>query len=503
MLHHLASCLRIIVPPVLGVVALGFGGSVEARAGQTYYVSTSGKDTNAGTSTAPWRHIQHACNTVASGSTVLVETGIYNEAINVISPITLESAPNAKPVIDGTGLPVPDTNAALVLINGVSNVAVEGFEIRNYKTTNSNLVPAGIFVDGEAKNVRIQSNIVHAIENNGSTASNINAFAISVYGNSPSGGINNLVITQNTVYDTVTGNSETVDVDGNVSGFYITDNIVHDVNNIGIDCIGFEGVSPIAGQDQARNGLVEGNTVYNVTSLHNPSYGGSQSADGIYVDGGTNIVIDRNIVHNDDIGIEVASEHHGHVASHVTVRNNLDYLSNVVGLSIGGYDSTVGGTLDCTFVNNTFYGNDTTNSGSGEFQIQYYTTGNVFKNNILDASNQGIFISVATSGTPGLVSDYNLYYTTGGPAWSWGADTYVTLLSFQKGSKEDAHSRFGNPRFVNPGSANFKLGAGSPALGTGVNLGTEIVGTLDLDGGPRLNGSTIDLGCYETAPPAA
>src|SRR6187200_497924 len=47
----------------------------------TYYVSTSGNDTNPGTLAAPWRHIQYAIDRVVGGSTVNVLTGIYNESV--------------------------------------------------------------------------------------------------------------------------------------------------------------------------------------------------------------------------------------------------------------------------------------------------------------------------------------------------------------------------------------------------------------------------------------
>ena len=484
----------------MGVLALA--GAVQAST--THYVAITGKDTNAGTSTSPWRTIQHACTKVAAGDTVLVETGTYNELVTIERSMNLESAPGAKPIIDGTGLAVPANDAALVLINNVSNVLVQGFEIRNFKTTNSNLVPSGIFIEGSESGVTIRGNLIDHIENDGSSAANINGFGIAVYGNSAKGAITSLVIDQNTVTATKTGNSETVTINGNVNGFRVTSNTVHDVNNIGIDCIGFEGTSPIKGQDQARNGYVGLNTVYNVTSLTNPAYGGSQSADGIYVDGGTSIVLERNTVYKADIGFEVTSEHGGHVASLCTVRNNLIYSCNVTGLSIGGYDSTRGGTLDCTFVNNTFYQNDTTNSGSGEFTIQFHTTGNVFKNNILCASSQGVLISEDTgAGTPGLATDYNVYFTpsVGNEQWTWGATTYTTFASYQKASKGETHSKYGNPEFVNPSKLNFELTTLSPAMNNGINLGAATVGALDLSGSQRTIGTTIDIGCYETSKP--
>ena len=63
--------------------------------------------------------------------------------------------------------------------------------------------------------------------------------------------------------------------------------------------------------DQARDGVVSDNLVYNITSRGNPAYGNDQSSDGIYVDGGTRVLIERNVIHDVDFGIELASEHKG------------------------------------------------------------------------------------------------------------------------------------------------------------------------------------------------
>jgi len=44
----------------------------------TYYVASTGADSNPGTSSAPWATIQHAANLVAPGDTVHVASGTYN-----------------------------------------------------------------------------------------------------------------------------------------------------------------------------------------------------------------------------------------------------------------------------------------------------------------------------------------------------------------------------------------------------------------------------------------
>ena len=121
-----------------------------------------------------------------------------------------------------------------------------------------------------------------------------------------------------------------MNVDGNVTNFSITNNIVHDNDNIGIDAIGFEGVGP-TGSDQANHGVVSGNTVYNISGITNAGEGKSYDADGLYCDGCAYVIFERNTVYNCDLNMEAASEHKGHNASYVTIRNNLFYDANTVG----------------------------------------------------------------------------------------------------------------------------------------------------------------------------
>jgi hypothetical protein len=287
-----------------------------------------------------------------------------------------------------------------------------------------------------------------------------------------------------------------------VQYFTITNNVVHDNDNIGIVAIGYERTAPNSNVDRARNGTISGNLVYHITSAKNPNYNGQLGADGIYVDGGTEIVIEQNVVYNTDIGIEAASEHHNRVSSYVTVRNNLIYGSYIMGVSIGGYNNSVGGTDHCTIVNNTLYMNDSTQSGSGEFAINYHTTNNVFEKNVVFANDQGLLIgnTIQTATGPGVSTNYNLYYSTLGNTnsqWIWNNHTYNGLDAFVRATQNDLNSQFANPDFVDAATSNFHLTSSSPALKKGLLLSSSIVGTEDLDGNPRVLNGTIDLGCYE------
>ena len=481
--------------------------TITAVIGIAFYVSTMGNDSNPGTISSPWRTIQHAANSVKAGDTVYVRGGMYNESVNISAsgsatagPITFQTFPGESAIVDGTGL-VPSTSSTQGLINitNQSYISIQGFEIRNYQTASASAIPAGIWVSGSGSNIQILNNLIHNIVTTSETTGN--AFGIAVYGTAAPASLDGVTISGNQVYGLKTGNSESVNVDGNVTNFAITNNIIHDNDNIGIDVIGFEGVSPNPAYDYARNGTVAGNTIYNISAINNPGEGNQYDANGIYVDGGSQVVIERNLIHDVDIGIEMASEHQGHVTSFVIARNNLVYSANSTGITIGGYASNVGGTDHCTIVNNTLFQNDTKNTGSGEFQIQYYATNNVFKNNIVYASSQGLFINNYTNSEPDPADvDYNLYYSllnSSMAVFLWNGTNHTGFSSYQSATGKDSHSQYVDPQFLSLTTPDLQIQLTSPAVNAGINLGTGVVGALDFAGNPRLRGTSIDIGAYE------
>ena len=499
------------------VVALFTSTSLLAQSGSSFYVSKSGSNSNSGSYTAPWLTIQHAASTVTAGATVYVETGVYNESVSfpnsgtASNPITFINYPGQAPVIDGTGLSVTGTQGLINIINQ-SYITVNGFEIRNYTTSNANLTPAGIWITGSGSGVQLLNNLVHNITT--TSEKNGNAFGIAVYGTS-STPITNITISGNQVYSLKTGESETMNVDGNVTYFTISNNIVHDNDNIGIDAIGFEGVGP-TGYDQAKYGEISGNTVYNISGINNAGEGDSYDADGLYCDGCAYVVFERNTVHNCDLNMEAASEHKGHDASYVTIRNNVFYDANTVGISIGGYASGVGGSDHVVIVNNSLYNNNTKNQGA-EFQIQHNappSNGNVFENNIVYAGTQNVWIYSYVSGST-ATTNWNDYYSTAGyvqgTSIDWGGKyNYKTYAAYQTGSGEDTNSPNANPLYENINSTppNLDVATGSPAINAGstsltCSVGycgnsTSIYGTTDYAGNPRINGSgEINIGAYE------
>jgi len=98
----------------------------------TYYVDPAGDDAGPGTAAAPWQTIQHAAATLVAGDTVIVQPGVYSEAVSIGAsgasgmPITYQG-------MAGAVLVTPDPTASLSAFDvqgGVGYVVIDGFEAR-------------------------------------------------------------------------------------------------------------------------------------------------------------------------------------------------------------------------------------------------------------------------------------------------------------------------------------------------------------------------------------
>jgi len=468
-----------------------------------FYVSNTGSDANVGTISEPWETIQHAANSVSGGSIVNVRGGEYKEAITInVSGsesggyITFQNYQNEQVIIDGTEITVPPDFNGLFLIANKNYIIIKRFELRNYSTAQVDVVPSGIFITGTSHHIKIRNNKIHKIEHTAQIENGSDAHGIAVYGTSGTNSINNLLIDGNELYNLILGSSEAMVLNGNVELFTISNNIVRDANNIAIDCIGFEGTA--SQYDQARNGEIIDNTIYNISSYGNPAYGNVYAAGGIYIDGGTDIIIDRNIIHNADIGIELASEHNGKATSNITVRNNLIYDNNIAGVAMGGYDTNRGSTENCRIINNTFYNNDTKHEYNGELWLQFDVRDSEIRNNIFYCNNQGVLISNPYTQNTNNVVDYNLYYSPTGEnnsTWVWKNEEYYEFSTYKSETGNDANGLFDDPLFVDIPLFNFRLKNSSLAIREVDN--TVNAGSYDLDKESRIENGVIDLGSYK------
>lgn len=461
---------------------------------QYYFVSISGADTNPGTEAQPWRSVQKAFNNAPQGSTVFVKGGVYNEklVLNVSgmasAPITFQNYQHDTVIIDGTGR----VGDQIVLIRNKRWVSFIGFELRNNL---NQTFGSGIWIQGYGDHIEIRNNRIHDMR---AAAGGGDAMGISVYGSDSSAPISNLIIDGNQVFNCQPGHSESLTLNGNVDTFRVTNNLVHDNDNIGIDMIGGEGTCPADSCDAARNGTCAGNTVYRCRS----NYGGGYAA-GIYVDGGRNIVVERNSIFQCDIGLEIGCENHAKTASGMTVRENLIYDNDKGGMGFGGYNyPATGKVTNSSFHHNTCFNNDVLGTTQGEVYINY-ALNCVVRNNIFYSSAQNRLLTTTIGNGGGNILDYNLWWAprgNGNATVDYNGTIYSSFSDYVAATGQDQSTIFSNPRFVSTllPAADLHVQSGSPVIDAGDPAFVAATGEIDFDGRQRIAGARVDIGAYET-----
>lgn len=117
------------------------------------------------------------------------------------------------------------------------------------------------------------------------------------------------------------------------------------------------------------------------------------------------------------------------------------------------------------------------------------STGVLVKNNIIANAGNKALVHNETESLADFVTDYNLFYATGGGnIGNISATGYATLALWQAAGY-DANSESGSPLFVS--TSDFHLSVGSPAINAGVSVSLT----------PDLDGVTVsdppEIGCYE------
>ena len=345
----LMLALHVSIPTFLVFCATALG------AGASYFVSEEGDDSAAGSEAQPWETIQHAIDQLEPGDTATVLTGTYREKLEFNrsgtkgAPLTLR----AEGEVTVSGKHRIGDN--LITIDNQDYIHVIGFELTDHLEVNDG---SGIRIVGECAGIEIRNNKIHNIRGQ-------HAMGITVYGTSSAAPITDLVIDGNEIFDCDPAKSEALVLNGNIAGFKVTNNHVHDVNNIGIDFIGGEKSICKDVTLVARDGLCSGNRVERARS----NYGGGFAA-GIYVDGGRDIVIEKNTVTSCDLGIEVGAENKHANTTGIVVRENLIYLNDKAGIVFGGYSQKAGTVTGCRFENNICYKNTSHKKANAEIWIQ-------------------------------------------------------------------------------------------------------------------------------------
>jgi hypothetical protein len=382
-------------------------------------------------SVAPGADIQAALDQTRPGDTITLKAGVHAAKIEIKTNgtagarITLKGEPGA--VLSGKGV----DGANMILLEGRSYWTIQGLEIRENKRVEDG---SGIRLEGACKGIHLRNNRIHDIRGK-------DAMGITVYGSDAKSATEGLIIDGNEIYDCDPAKSEALTLNGNISDFAVTNNRVHDVNNIGIDFIAGEAWVNGSASSGTRNGVCRGNIVYRCRS----NYGGGYAA-GIYVDGGTNIILEKNIVTQCDLGIEVGAENKGAVTSGIVVRDNTIFYNDKAGLVFGGYERDVGRVRGSTFSGNTLYQNNRHRSNdehNGELWIQW-ADGNTVSGNIIVAGEESPLVSADHGGLRNTLEG-NTYFSSAGQddaCYMVGGEDATGLRAWQLATKQDGNSTF-------------------------------------------------------------
>jgi hypothetical protein len=433
-IHRIAGLIMALV--------MILGNTINTRAaGSVYYVSLTGKDTNPGTASAPFRTFAKANSVLTAGSTLYVYAGVYNQPLRITKGGTSSEWINVKPL-----------GGAVVI--DMLRVASSGLDVRASYVMVSNLAvtnSAEVCVNLAGSNLIINGLLVHTCSSHGIQANNST----------------NVVIVNNRVVNTVLSNvgralhsgwgsaikvreSNTVLIQGNTV-----------YNNYG-EGMGTRGV----------NVTIRGNTVYNNYSVN------------IYTNS-ENALIERNFVYCTPnsgfersglpaVGIGLAEEYYPGWGARL---KNARVLNNIVAFCrngvryMGADDGVIGGGLkNALIAYNTLYGGT---NASLSIAYESAQSGSTIANNIIWQAQNNL---TAIDNPVGLTFQNNLWKVAPARVFRSPGD------------------RYGDPKFVTtPGYTpeSYRPSGTSPAANGAANIGIQ----ADYFAGAR--GPAFDIGAIQ------
>jgi parallel beta-helix repeat protein len=407
---------------------------IQASEGATFYVAPSGSDSADGTKERPWRTLQRAANAVRAGDTVLVRPGNY--AGFVLGWDHPESGTMSRPITfkADSGAVIERRNSKTP--DGINLEACSYVTIDGFSVTNTlrTITRAGIRSGGRSQGVIIRNN---------------NVDGCGTWGIFTSFADDSLIEGNTTAHS------------AKEHGIYVSNSATHPVirgnrtfgNRVcGIQCNG-DLVQGSTGLIKAA--LIEGNIAY-----ENGRHGGSA----INLDGVQDSLI----------------------------QNNLLYENHANGISLYRIDGAAGSKHN-RIINNTVV---QAKDSRWCVNIKGGSTDNAVFNNILYHLGPRGAVNLSSDSLDGFMSDYNAVVNRFSPD---DGETFIRLDRWQRTTGQDQHSLVVtlDALFADSGQQNYRLKAGSPAIGTGAR---QFAPASDLDGTPRPQDEGVDLGAFRFAP---
>jgi hypothetical protein len=471
------SRLSILAAAALSVTGFGVATASVSHAATctTYYISTSGSDSNSGCSTsAPWKSLAKVnATTFAAGDSILFHDGDSwtgelkpkGSGTSGHSIVISSYSSGAKPIIAGAGA------AAAIYLVDQSYWTIENLEITNNAATAA--VRSGIQLQnntsGILKDIDIVDNNIHNVKGYWSSTAEVqpstsSGIAFNLSDSYATNGWNGVLIKGNTLTTDDAGGIYLGSLKGkghdqNTTGVEIEDNTLTDMGGNDIVCIFCTdalvqyNVATDSGSRYSGAGIWTALSTGSVEQYNEVSDQHKHGSDGQAFDtdlGTKDITVQYNYTHNDAWGFFefCCNGSDGTVDS--AVRYNISQndgsafaVFRLFGVSTSGSSS---------IYNNTIYVNSSTNSA---ITTRYPAAKNLYLTN-------------------------NIIYNTGSGGYDlssneiWSHNTFYG--NHPSSEPADAHKLTSNPDFDDPGGAGssrssasaYILKSGSPDLGSGV-----------------------------------
>lgn len=427
----------------------------------TYYVATSGNDSNPGTASQPWKTIQHAASSVNPGDTVVVQAGTYNERV------TLSRSGSSSAYINFKADPARSVNMNGFNLNS-QYVKVEGFKVSG---------AGDIAFAVNASNLIIENNEI--IENRSMGVGNFDTFA----------NYSNVVVKNNYIYRSAYG-VWAVGQGWTVEGNEVERLIAYDDGDN--DYMRFFGSNHVFKRNYLHGTRESEICRPGWTGPFNPSECAHVDGFQTYNNNGEvvrNITFDGNFVSNFHQGVTAQNNSGNRTISGLVFRNNIFW---------GGTssDSYAGWGLDLRHLENTIVEHNYFINVGSAVGMGGTNTG-IIRNNIFNGTWSVPYEFDGQNNTTAVKGGNNIIYKSNQSVWCWQCGSVSVPLagdsvnsSIKMINPDSPLGADGKPFTADDG---YHLQSGSPAIDAGQTSGA----TADIFGNARPSGVKVDVGPHE------
>ncbi|EPX61126.1 putative lipoprotein [Cystobacter fuscus DSM 2262] len=439
------------------------------------WVSPSGKDSAAGTESAPLRTVEKAQSLLQPGEAIFLKSGTYTERLLLDARdgssgryLTLKAAPGAKPVFkggSGSRTPMLQVSRAYWRVEGITFDAAGDKAFAAYWhgegahhgilrgcTLKNGTDGAGVFVAGKARDVLIEGNTISNFQRSGA-------------------------------------DSHGVCVQTNSKNVTVRANDIHHNSGDGVQCLSSEGGSTEEGTP-FDNLLVEDNDLHEnkengadiktctrVALRGNRIWGHRRSStsggEGVVVHmSARDVTLEDNDVRDNGRGIQIGGVREGAPPTHIVLRRNRVF-DGVNSDGSEGSGIRIDTAIDVKVVHNTVWNMPTYGLVVGKGESGASEDVEV-RNNILGGC-AALAVRVGTEWN-GLSFDGNLYSPLGDAPTFRKDSRDQDLSTWQESTGWDAHSVEKAPEFVDAEAGDFWLASSSPGRDAGLAVGEDWCG---------------------------